>query len=172
MIESWRPMIGCESSYEISSHGNMRSISRHIERKDGRANLYQGKRLKPQINHNGYHQVNIRINGKYKTCMVHRIVAEAFLEKISGKNFVNHKDGVKANNHVLNLEWVNKNENMKHYQEKIKGTKLASTQELVNALENKSEVYGHTLDHEYYKVKTSLLQKVLKHLKNELNKAF
>lgn len=46
--------------------------------------------------------------------MVHRIVAELFLDKVDGKNYVNHKDLNKLNNDVSNLEWVTKSENSKH----------------------------------------------------------
>ena len=46
--------------------------------------------------------------------LLHRLVAEHFLEKIEGKNFVNHKDGNKNNNHYTNLEWVTQSENEKH----------------------------------------------------------
>lgn len=52
--------------------------------------------------------------GKSKTLKVHRLVAEAFIDLVPNKNFVNHKDGIKINNNANNLEWVTKSENSIH----------------------------------------------------------
>ena len=51
---------------------------------------------------------------KEKAYTVHRLVAETFLKKIDGLDFVNHLDGDKKNNHVDNLEWCTKSQNAKH----------------------------------------------------------
>lgn len=72
--------------------------------------------LKPEremtytLNNRGYLSVGIM----RKTFMVHRLVAKAFLPKVEGKNFINHKDGNKLNNHVDNLEWCTIKENNQH----------------------------------------------------------
>lgn len=67
---------------------------------------------------NGYLRVDLRKgNIKYEkptVKSVHRLVAEAFIKRLSGKNYVNHIDGNKENNHVNNLEWVTSKENTKH----------------------------------------------------------
>ncbi len=62
------------------------------------------------VNNRGYLSVRIR----NKTYMVHRLVAKAFLAKPQGKDFINHKDGNKLNNHVSNLEWCTIKENNEH----------------------------------------------------------
>ena len=70
--------------------------------------------LKGQVAKNGYLTYNISIDGEKKRLYAHRMVAETYLPKISGKTQVNHKDGNKLNNSVNNLEWVNSKENQIH----------------------------------------------------------
>lgn len=61
-----------------------------------------------------YKTVRLRKDGKPKTYKLHRLLAEAFLFKPEGKNYVNHKDGNKLNNDLSNLEWCTHQENMMH----------------------------------------------------------
>lgn len=68
------------------------------------------RELTTRINNRGYLAVEVR----NKTHMVHRLVARAFIPKPIGKDFVNHLDGNKLNNHVSNLEWVTIAENNHH----------------------------------------------------------
>jgi HNH endonuclease len=62
----------------------------------------------------GYLIVNLHKNGHCKTVSVHRLVAAAFIPNINNKPFVNHKNGIKTDNRMENLEWVTHDENMKH----------------------------------------------------------
>lgn len=50
--------------------------------------------------------LHVRLHGKYNK-LVHRLVAEAFLENEDGKDQIHHKDGNKHNNAAYNLEWCN-----------------------------------------------------------------
>lgn len=67
---------------------------------------------------NGYMRVNVRTGAeKYEkpiTLSVHRLVAEYFLPKVDGKEYVNHKDCDKTNNFASNLEWCTAKENSIH----------------------------------------------------------
>ena len=61
------------------------------------------------------HQVVLlTLSGKQTAQYVHGLVAEAFIENVMRKPEVNHKDGDPRNNHVSNLEWVTRSENIKH----------------------------------------------------------
>lgn len=78
------------------------------------------------INKRNGHQLNIRVKKGYcfvgisvshkikKWVSLHRLVAIAFIPVIEGKDFVNHKDGNKLNNHYSNLEWNTRLENNRH----------------------------------------------------------
>ena len=96
----WRPVIDYEGLYEVSNYGEVR-------RTDG--TMMQGN-----INSYGYRVVRLTKCGMPKDKKVHRLVALAFIPTISGKDFVNHKDGNKLNNYVGNLEWVTRGENNRH----------------------------------------------------------
>jgi exoribonuclease II len=62
----------------------------------------------------GYLKVKLMVNDKQKDFFIHRLVAEYFLEKEEGKNYVNHKDGVKTHSYLSNLEWCTAKENVEH----------------------------------------------------------
>lgn len=64
----------------------------------------------------GYRQVKLSKNGKSNYIAIHRLVAEAFIEKphVEEKLEVNHKDCNRENNCVTNLEWVTHKENIQH----------------------------------------------------------
>lgn len=73
------------------------------------------KVLKTSVDRNGYETLNYAIKGEEREYHgVHRLVADAFIPRVEGKNFVNHKDGCKTNNRVYNLEWCTKSENTRH----------------------------------------------------------
>jgi len=72
------------------------------------------KWLKSRSSGSGYQAVMLYKNKIGKNFYVHRLVADAFLDKVDGKNCVNHIDGDKTNNCASNLEWVTPSENMFH----------------------------------------------------------
>lgn len=76
------------------------------------------RKLKPSPIKTGYLRVRISYkDGSYLDQYVHRLVATLFIDKVEGKEEVNHIDANKENNHVSNLEWVSHAENMKHAQD-------------------------------------------------------
>jgi hypothetical protein len=76
-------------------------------------NIKRGKIRKIFPYTNGYYRVVLTRNQKQTILAVHRIVAQEFIG-LSDKPQVNHKDGDKSNNAVSNLEWVTREENVKH----------------------------------------------------------
>lgn len=70
--------------------------------------------LKPGVDRYGYLIVTLCNNGKTKTTLVHRMVAETFIPNPENKPCVNHKDGDKGNCSVENLEWCTVKENAVH----------------------------------------------------------
>ena len=69
-------------------------------------------KLKTTITKNGYERFNT--SRPTKSFLVHRLVAEHFIENKENKPEVNHIDGNKLNNSVDNLEWVTRSENILH----------------------------------------------------------
>lgn len=100
-MEIWKDIKGYEGIYSVNSVGDIKSIKRNII-------------LKQRINHRGYPVVSLSKRGKVKLKTVHRIVAKTFIENPKNKSDVNHKDGVKTNNRVENLEWMTRSENIRH----------------------------------------------------------
>ena len=73
-----------------------------------------GKLLKLHLGNHGYYMANLWENNKGNWKTVHRLVAKAFISNPFNKKEVNHKDGIKINNNVSNLEWCTRSENQLH----------------------------------------------------------
>lgn len=99
--EIWKPIEGYEGLYDVSSLGNIKNIITY-------------RILKPVRNGYGYLRVFLRKNNKTFTLKVHRLVALAFIPNPKNKPQINHKNGIKSDNKVSNLEWSTAKENSKH----------------------------------------------------------
>lgn len=95
-----------DSRYEIGTDGTV--ISNNYK------NGGKRKEIAQQLDKDGYPYVFLFVDGKRYKRKVHRLVAEAFLEKPDGKDHVNHKNGVRNDNNLSNLEWVTHQENVQH----------------------------------------------------------
>ena len=104
MQEIWKDIEGYGGKYQVSNLGNVRSFA--VDKK-------AGKLLGQRLNHKGYPVVYLH-DGKPKTCVVHRLVAKAFIPNPNNLPQVNHKDEDKTNNRVNNLEWCTNDYNI-HY---------------------------------------------------------
>lgn len=72
------------------------------------------KQLTPKHNWDGYHRIQIWENNKCSMIGWHRVVAQTFIPNPENKPFVNHKNGIKSDNRVENLEWCTQQENIQH----------------------------------------------------------
>lgn len=113
-----------------------------------RGRWYTGnpKELKQTLQ-NGYPSVTLyktgnKGSGYGDTLYVHRLLADAFLPKIEGKLFINHKDGVKTNNDLNNLEWVTQQENNLHAFQTGLMTQLKYTRDQYNEVLERYHVKG------------------------------
>lgn len=117
MKEEWKDIIGYEGLYKVSNLGRIKSLKREVKRKTGNY-IAKEKILKQMKLKNGYLRVGLYKDKVYKVYFVHRIVALAFLKNPNNHPEVNHIDENKENNMVKNLEWVTREDNVKH------GTKI------------------------------------------------
>lgn len=110
----WKEIEGFEGFYEVSNKGEIRSLDREVMFKH-KTRFYKGAIKKQQTGANGYKIVKLyKSDKKQYTFSVHRLVANAFLDKPSYAECINHKDGNKTNNNVDNLEWCSYSHNNKH----------------------------------------------------------
>ena len=126
MIEEWRPIVGYEGLYEVSSYGRVRSLDMYVKARYGNYRLHKGKVLSPGKDTNGYLKVNLCCNGKHKVISVHRLVAQTFILNPDNLPEVNHKDEDKSNNRVDNLEFCDRKYNVNYgsRKDKVKDTKI------------------------------------------------
>jgi hypothetical protein len=111
----WKPVVGYEDRYEVSSQGIVRSLVRtRVGKVTGKITLVDSKEMKPQVHRCGYLKVWLRSKNDRKMHFVHRIVAKAFIENPENYPQVNHIDGDKKNNVVANLQWVTGQQNIRH----------------------------------------------------------
>ena len=99
---NWLAIKNYEGLYEVSNTGLVRSIAR-----DKTLALNPRKDTK-------YLVVSLWKNNKGKNFYVHRLVCEAFIPNPNELPEVNHIDGNRQNNHTNNLEWVDRQGNIKH----------------------------------------------------------
>lgn len=118
----WKPIAGFEGRYEVSNEGVIRSLDITIQCRGKGTRVHKGKILPYRANNRGYLMVKLTKDNVTKQCLVHRVVAEAFIDNPSSKPQVNHIDGDITNNSYQNLEWVTDNENKAHSAISVGGT--------------------------------------------------
>lgn len=98
---------GWEKKYAVTETGDIWSYPKNT----GGRGLHNGKWLKLCIVKSGYFIVNL--GGKYPK-LVHRLVAQTYIPNPKNLPQVNHKNSIRTDNRVENLEWVTNAENCAH----------------------------------------------------------
>jgi len=102
VIENWKAITGYEGRYEVSDQGRVRSLL-----------TVAGTILSGHVNAKGYCNVTLTGRGRPRGVRVHRLVLEAFAGDFNGL-VSNHKNGIRSDNRLANLEQVSIRENNTH----------------------------------------------------------
>jgi hypothetical protein len=141
--EEWRPVVGFETEYLISSIGMVWSNHSH--------KILKNKRVF------GYQYVSLCSHGFRQERRIHRLVAEAFIPNPDGKPTVNHINENKADNRVENLEWATTKEQNAH------GTRTVSAMASTDwaARSAKTDYREIAQKHDYYTMNRNQMRPVL-----------
>ena len=141
--EVWKDVVGYEGLYQVSNKGNIYSV----ERKDTLGRNWGGLILKPVCDPRGYLKVVLHKNGIRKDKRIHRLVTEAFIPNQNNCLEINHKDEIKTNNHVENLEWCTREHNINHGERTEKARqKLSKRVKAVNVKSGEIITFSSTME--------------------------
>ena len=107
-METWKEITWTNGRYFVSDEG--RVMSRNGWKKKP---VSSDGILRPVAHPQGYLKVNLFVDRKYHTCLVHNLVMAAFVGDSEGRD-VNHKNGIKTDNRLCNLEYCTRQENTLH----------------------------------------------------------
>jgi hypothetical protein len=139
MDEIWKDISGYEGVYQVSTFGNVRSLK------------FEPKIPKGRPTKQGYLRVVLYNNGIYDELVIHRLVAEAFIDNPSGYKTVNHIDCNKSNNTSSNLEWCTQGKNNAH------SFDVGAHKHLKGKLTDSDVLSIHALSLDYSHVKLGLM---------------
>jgi hypothetical protein len=114
MQEVWRPVVGWELRYEVSSQGRVRSLDFVSPNPRGSGtHIREGRQLLLKADANGYVRVGLRDKERRESRLVHHLVAEAFMPPCPGEWGrgkgcwqIDHRNEIKTDNAVGNLRWL------------------------------------------------------------------
>lgn len=116
-MEKWKKVKGYVN-YECSNLGRIKT---HNWKNTGKTRI-----MKPALDGCGYLRTVLKreSDGKLCTIKVHRIIAENWLVAVKENLEVNHKNGIKTDNRIINLEWVTRSQNIQHSYDSLSKIRL------------------------------------------------
>lgn len=118
-MEYWKDIPEYEGLYQASTEGRIRTHANKITSSARFAERHWKQRVlknKWQIRADGRADARVELwkDGMHKTLLVARLVAMTWVDGYADGLTVNHKDGDSTNNHIDNLEWVTRTDNIRH----------------------------------------------------------
>jgi len=112
-MEIWKSIKGYEGLYEVSNLGRIKSLERYISSKLNSKRKLKTNILTENIDKRGYKLVVLCNDSNRKTLRIHKLVAITFLDHIPCGHdlIVNHKNCIKTDNRLCNLELITQREN-------------------------------------------------------------
>lgn len=100
---AWKPVVGYEVLYEVSDFGAVRCVTTK--------GCYKGRTLKHCVTPQGYLRATLTKDGMPKRYPVHRLIANAFIPRVDGKDEIDHINTDRLDNRLENLRWCTHKEN-------------------------------------------------------------
>lgn len=165
-MEIFKDIPGYEGLYQVSNTGTVKALQ--VQKLRGRGfQVRPEKTLRHQLSSNGYLKITLFSDNKRVDTHAHRLVALTFIPNPENKKTVNHKNGIKTDNRVENLEWATCKEQINHADNtglrKVRGEdcKLSKLKELdIIAIRNSTEPTSNLAT--TYKVNRTCIHKIRK----------
>lgn len=139
-METWKDIAGFEGYYQISNKARAKRLSHMVNSLPGPTKRLVKGRILKQVKRRGYLFITLS-NGPIKASgLIHKLVAISFIPNPDNLPQINHKNGIKTDNRIENLEWCTASENVQH----AWATGLHSTNVAVVA------IHKRTKEHKYF----------------------